>query len=608
MRSIIVVSFVLASVGLIHAEDAYTLKFKLFPDIGKTTTFRSSDISSGSMQYFDADGKLLGERKREGDETVYRATVLERDKDGMATRFIRVYEKATEKEDGKTKTFSYQGRTLLFEKVDGKFRIGVVGEPPLHGDDVEKLYKDVNDKGSFEAMLRNLPPGKLVKVGDSWSIPVKPIAESFDEMPISLEKSSVRAKLVKVYANGKSQFATFEIAIKFVLSGTLEKDGTVMTFDKAGEITGTSTLDAAIDGSSVERKESNTLAIKGEASVTRVGQKFRMVFDIRGTGGDEKSAEMDDPKAWVVPKATFVPAQGEWIEFKSKDGFFRAMFPGSPKQETKEHKDGDRTTQWTAVGNSKTVGYFVSITDFAKNDAARITPKSLLDVIVKNTNKAKNLREIDQNGYPGVEYTWEMTTGKTDFEYRQRSVVANGRLVHLFVMTEKGKQETGDSAKFFRSFEILQKPKPAEWVEFKPKDGAFQIQFPVKPTENTVKGEAFTEAQFFAHLDGGRVSYGVAVTEFAGTPKIDAKAIVTKIATSLNPKSQKEIEVNGYPGIEILYERDSSGTKKIIARQIIYVNGRVFEISVAFAAGAEADADKFFKSLKLLEKPQKKDD
>lgn len=131
MRSIISVMFVFLTAPFGHAQDKHSIKFKIDTDVGKRITYRSFDISTGSMKFFRADGKLVSEHKNERSETSYRTTVFERDKDGTATKFVRAYDKALKKESGNTKTLSYRGRTLLFEKRDGKFRIGVIDEPPL---------------------------------------------------------------------------------------------------------------------------------------------------------------------------------------------------------------------------------------------------------------------------------------------------------------------------------------------------------------------------------------------------------------------------------------------------------------------------------------------
>ena len=71
---------------------------------------------------------------------------------------MRVYETATEKEGGKTKVLSRQGRTILIERVDGKSRIGVAGEPPLDPKDIKELYEDQGKKSSSTALLPTCRP------------------------------------------------------------------------------------------------------------------------------------------------------------------------------------------------------------------------------------------------------------------------------------------------------------------------------------------------------------------------------------------------------------------------------------------------------------------
>src|SRR5262249_15840907 len=148
------------------------------------------------------------------EETTYKETILDRDKDGKPTAYVRVYEKATKVENEKAQTVSYHGRTVLFEKVDGKFRIGVIGEPPLDPKDVSELLKSANRKSDANAITRGLAPARPVKVGDSWSMPVKPIAEYFDFIVMDSTRSSAVAKLVNVYPKASATFGTFELAIK----------------------------------------------------------------------------------------------------------------------------------------------------------------------------------------------------------------------------------------------------------------------------------------------------------------------------------------------------------------------------------------------------------
>jgi hypothetical protein len=440
-----------AVVAPVLADDAVTIKIKIDADVGKTVTFRSTDVSTGSMKFFQPPGKLLFEQKKEGSETSYRDTVLERDKDGKATRFVRVYDKASEQEDGKMKTFSYQGRTVLFEKKDGKFRLGVAGEPPLDAKDVEKLLKDVNKKGDANALLRHLPPKKSVKVGDSWSVPPLPVAESMDDMPIDPEKSSITAKLVKVYTKGKSQFATFEIALKMALTSKTE-DGTEMTFDPGSTLTAQMKLDAAIDGSTTERKEGGTMALKGDGKMTAGAMKLKIVFDMSGTGGEEVSAEVNDPKARVVPKVTFAAASGEWTEFKQKEHGFTAKFPGKPQTKA-DTKNNITTTEYGVQIDNGRVFYGVTVSEYPP-DKFKLDPKSAYGNLKKGPN-IKESSDIKVAGHDGVELKQDVKKGAT-IQITQRVVIVGQRMYQLLVVVEEGRK--ADAKQFFESFQLDEKP------------------------------------------------------------------------------------------------------------------------------------------------------
>src|SRR5262245_39726561 len=136
MRTFVAAALAVLAVPAVRADEAYTIKLKLDVDTGLTSTHRLN-----SKMTRDLKGSLVGEKQfaetlQAEEETTYKETVLDRDKNGKPTAYVRVYEKATKIENGKAQTLSYHGRTLLFEKVDDKFRIGVAGEPPLDAKDV----------------------------------------------------------------------------------------------------------------------------------------------------------------------------------------------------------------------------------------------------------------------------------------------------------------------------------------------------------------------------------------------------------------------------------------------------------------------------------------
>jgi hypothetical protein len=430
-----------------RGQDSYTIRLKFDGDIGKTIAYHSSLTSAGSIKAFDANNKLIFERKPEGDVIAYRVTVLDRDTDGRATRYIRVYEKATETADGKATTLSYQGRTVLFEKVDGKFRIGVVGEPPLIAKDSDKLYEKANKKSRGDALLRHLSPGKSVKVGDSWTIPIKPLAESMiEDSTIDLEKSSATAKLVNVYKMGKSQFGTFDVSIKFTIKAEKD-DGETVTFDPPGLMTLNTRVDVAIDGSTTERKEAGSVSMIGKSTAEKFGMKVRIEIDMKGKGGDEHSAEIDDPRARIAPRVIYAAAPGEWIEFKQKDHAFQAKFPGNPVKKSSTSATGVTTTEYMV--ETDRFAYAVLVNDYPA-DKFKLDPATAY----ANLKKLKDIMEsndIKIAGLPGVELKQQVKKDVTT-KVTQRCLVVGQRMYQLMVAVREG--HTVDAKQFFDSFRL----------------------------------------------------------------------------------------------------------------------------------------------------------
>jgi hypothetical protein len=161
------------------AEQKYSIKLKTYPEAGKTVTVRDTDKDTGSVKFFDPDGKLVNEVKPKIREKVYSITVLARKKsDAPAEKFTRVYEKATETENGKSKTLSYQGRTVVFELKEGKYWVGVVGKPPLDEKDLDEFIEKANHYPSGDADFdKAMMPAKPVTVGDRWTADPKPFED-----------------------------------------------------------------------------------------------------------------------------------------------------------------------------------------------------------------------------------------------------------------------------------------------------------------------------------------------------------------------------------------------------------------------------------------------
>jgi hypothetical protein len=279
---------VLALTGAVRAEDTYTIKLKHGPDVGKTVTVKYTETVTHSDKVTDPDGKVIEDGKKHTItfEDVYTETVLE--KGGkVPNKFKRTHEKATRTVDGKTETRSYQGRTLVFEKKDGKFAVTPEGDKPLSKEDLEGLTRKANDNsggGLEDALL----PAKPVKVGDAWKIEGKRIAEAFPDLDPDVEKSAGEGKLTKVYQKDGHQFGTIVLTVKVQVT-KVPKGG--VTFDKPPVLELKLTADAVIDGSSAAGVVTATASTATKGTNEVMGKKLTFESFFEFSARLERSVE-----------------------------------------------------------------------------------------------------------------------------------------------------------------------------------------------------------------------------------------------------------------------------------------------------------------------------
>jgi len=451
----ILLSALLLAGPALAADEPVTIKLKLHPEPGKAVTNSSKHVDRGSTRIERPDGKLVAEIKPEGSETVETTTVLEADKEGVPIRYLRTYAKATETENGKTKTFTYQGRTLIYEKgKDGKVRVGVAGAGEVDPQDAEKLVERANKPSESEALMRQFAPKKPVKPGDSWPLDVSLVAKAM-EVRADEAKSTATVKLARTDRKGGTMVGTFALDVRLVLAGTAEKFD--ITFDPPGSHTIKGTVELAIDGSSTESKADLAMGLTGSGTMKGRG---KVTFDVSGKVTEHQSAEQPAREA-KAPTVTWLRGPGEWAAFKPKDGSFSAELPGAPKEDRRKNPRGDNTVTWTVEADGGAVAYVVGATDFA-GDASKVDPKAILTAVANSQKGAEDVKDVKIDGHPGIEFHRADTIGGKEMEFRQRVVMVNGRMLQQIVIAEKGKGKPADADKFFQSFKVLVKPVPKD--------------------------------------------------------------------------------------------------------------------------------------------------
>lgn len=441
----------LLGMSICQGQDEHTIRLKrhLEPGNSRTTTNLTKD--KGTTRILDAEGNLLKQVKHGGSETIEQNIILSANKAGEPTKFIRKYTKATNTADDKTRPYSYEGRTLLFEKKpDGKFRIGVVGKEPLTNEDAEKLFDSVNKPPKSDEIMKQLAPKQAVKVGDSWKLDPKPIAKVMD-VTINESQSTLTAKLVKVESTEKVKMGTFEISLKMAVKTFTHP--LAVKFDPPALYSISGTIQTPIDASSSYVKASLKAGLKGSGSLDLGGQPGKIVFDVSGTIEAVEAAEVEAKALAKAPNVLWLDAPGTATRFKPKDGSFVVDFPGPPKETVSKGKSGDSTIQWTVGTDNDTIAYVVAITDFGAADPSQIDAAAVLDAVAKSQKDPKGLKKYKQDGHPGIVFTRE----EKGMDHHHRVIVANGRMYQQIVISQKDKTKKAGVEEFFKSFEILVK-------------------------------------------------------------------------------------------------------------------------------------------------------
>ncbi len=435
-------------------EVRYSIKLKLYPDLGQSMVVRKSSKEGGTMKFFDMQGKPQDEPKPATKEIVYTETTLEKG-DTAPTKFKRVYETSSQaKGDEPSKPFSEQGRTVLFELTDGKFRVGVVGKPPLDAGDHSTFVEKANQPTEQTLLIQHLAPSAAVKVGDSWKLDIKKIASLCKSGQINPDKSTAQAKLVKVYTKDNRQCGEIELKAQLFMEGS---EGVLRIDPPLLEDT-TLTLDGVIDGTSTLLTITELQVVTGKGKMYQE-QEVLGTFeaDIHATRREEYSAEKADPNGRDIPVVEFPSDTHEWKEFASKEGRFSANFPTEPTVESKKDAKGDVTVTTQSTTENGAIAFFVIYSD-VMGDFSIVNAKEILKQSA-NAAKAdpKSYKEVPLNGYPGLEFVAEIEKPDTKVLMKTRLYLVKNRLYQVIAAAEQSKKDKAEFDKFLDSFRLSEK-------------------------------------------------------------------------------------------------------------------------------------------------------
>jgi hypothetical protein len=152
-----------------------------------------------------------------------------------------------------------------------------------------------------------------------------------------------------------------------------------------------------------------------------------------------------------------------------------------------------------------------------------------------------------------------------------------------------------------------------DWTEFTSKEGRFSTTFPGKPKESSKKGKGEITTDWEVTREQGKILYQVSCRQdLDHDPKTDPKAILKAIAEnwSKSTKKKKDITLNGFDGLELVFEMDQNGVKLNFNYRVYVVKDRLYHVMVVSAPGAKEKVQvaKFLDSFKLHDKKEAKKD
>jgi hypothetical protein len=281
-RNLIAVLLVLPLVTASAHAQSYTLKIKGAPDVGKSVTVKENAKVNIAFSVAIDNNVLKEEKKVEESEKQYVEKALAANDKGQPTKFSRAYSKALKGDEGNLDKLSYDGKTIVFERKNGKFEASALGGD-VEEKDINELLKSVNNKDDA-----GFAPKNAVKVGDTWTLPKEALGSFLGELKdgADFDKFKGQGKLVKAYMKDGKQWGTLDIA----LAVPVKKFGP-LDLDKGIPFELKLTLDTAIDGSSTANQIKGTLKVEGKSQFEQNGQTVMLDVSVMAVIRRDYSAE-----------------------------------------------------------------------------------------------------------------------------------------------------------------------------------------------------------------------------------------------------------------------------------------------------------------------------
>jgi len=287
-----IVALVLALSPLAAPAQEYVIKVKR-PGLGDKSKVKSTSNFEVKFKALDNMGiAVIEAEETKTHKLLFTEIGLERAPAGEdLVRLKRQYEHAERTVKGTRETLPYQGKTLLIEKKGGAFEFKIEKDDEiLMGKEIQELHEEFN-KGDFRKLIAEpFMPRKAVKVNETWTFDVKPLAKAFTadgKIEIDDAKSKGSGKLVKVYQKNGKQFGIIELTIDFPVTQFTGDDGKTSP-TKDSKLTIKLQTDTCIDGTLEESKLKGTITGTVSAAINANGMDLTLAISLNATAEEHR--------------------------------------------------------------------------------------------------------------------------------------------------------------------------------------------------------------------------------------------------------------------------------------------------------------------------------
>jgi hypothetical protein len=212
----------------------------------------------------------------------FRETVQERPADEpFPTRLQRAYDKAEVSVNGKEQTLGIQGKTVVVEKKDGKYRFQLADGKEFSEEAAKVLAEEFTRQSSPE-VKQMFVPAKAVPLKDPWQLDLSPlIKEVSKSLTVDKDKAMGTGKLLRVHKDKEGRlFGEMEYQIDLPIKELITAKGDKVPLQPGSKWSLTLNRDACIDGSVESGTQKSEESFAGTALLRgQDGTRLKMTFD-----------------------------------------------------------------------------------------------------------------------------------------------------------------------------------------------------------------------------------------------------------------------------------------------------------------------------------------